>query len=136
MSSLDETLFALSDPTRRKVIDLLRLRARRAGEIADELSMTPAAMSRHLRVLRTTGLVEEDHGGADARVRVYQLKQERFAELRRWIEDVETFWQGELASFKQYAERTRGAGSGRPDARAATRTHEPPAARRRARGTA
>lgn len=135
MNALDETLFALSDPTRRKVVDLLRIRARRAGEIAEELSMTPAALSRHLRVLRTTGLVEEEHGGADARVRVYQLRQARFAELRRWIEEVESFWAGELASFKAYAERTRGVGAGRADPRATGPTHPAPTRRRRARGS-
>ncbi len=45
--------------------------------------MSPAAMSRHLRVLRTTGLVEEQHQGDDARVRVYRLKPQRFRALRR-----------------------------------------------------
>lgn len=70
--------------------------------------MSPAAMSRHLRVLRTTGLVEEDHQGDDARVRVYRLKRQRFAALRKWLDEVETFWSGELDSFKEHAERTRG----------------------------
>ena len=65
-------------------------------------------MSRHLRVLRQSGLVAEDHDGEDARVRVYRLQQEPFRALRRWIEDVEAFWTAELDAFKQYAERTRG----------------------------
>ncbi len=64
-------------------------------------------MSRHLRVLRTTGLVSEDHGGDDARVRTYRLRHEPFAELKRWVEDVEAFWRLELAAFKKHAERTR-----------------------------
>jgi DNA-binding transcriptional ArsR family regulator len=65
-------------------------------------------MSRHLRVLRTTGLVEEAHGGeaeADARVRVYRLRPERFDSLRAWVADVESFWTLELAAFKRHAER-------------------------------
>ena len=108
MNSLDETFFALSDPTRRKTVDLLRKRSRRAGELAEALAMSPAAMSRHLRVLRTSGLVEEEHGGDDARVRMYRLRQERLVELRSWIDEALALWEGELASFKSYAERTRG----------------------------
>jgi len=56
---LDRTLLALADPTRRGVVELLRQRPRRAGELADALSMTPPAMSRHWRLLRKTGLVAE-----------------------------------------------------------------------------
>jgi DNA-binding transcriptional ArsR family regulator len=105
---LDRTLVALADPTRRRVVDLLRKRPRRAGELADALDTTPPAMSRHLRVLRQSGLVAEDHDGEDARVRIYRLQQEPFRALRRWIEEVEAFWTAELDAFKAYAERTRG----------------------------
>ncbi|MFT3773295.1 MAG: metalloregulator ArsR/SmtB family transcription factor [Minicystis sp.] len=104
---VDQTLAALADPTRRRVVDLLRERPRRAGELSEALSMSPPALSRHLRVLRTGGLVEEDHAGEDARVRIYRLRPEPFSALRRWVEDVESFWTGQLASFKAHAERTR-----------------------------
>ena len=108
MSELDRTFAALADPTRRRVIDLLRTGERRAGELADDLAMSPPAMSRHLRILRTSGLVEESHGGDDARVRMYRLRQRPFGQLREWLDDLERFWAGELAAFKQHAERTRG----------------------------
>jgi len=108
MSELDRTLFALSDPTRRGVVDLLRRKPRRAGELAEALAMSPPAMSRHLRVLRQSGLVEEDHEGDDARVRTYRLRQRPFRALRRWVEDVEAFWASELDAFREHAERTRG----------------------------
>jgi DNA-binding transcriptional ArsR family regulator len=104
---LDETFVALADATRRNVVDLLSKKPRRAGELARSLGMTAPAMSRHLRVLRQTGLVEEDVLADDARVRVYRLRPERFAELRRWLDDVEAFWDDQLASFKAYAEQTR-----------------------------
>lgn len=110
MSELDLTLAALADPTRRGVIELLRKKPRRAGELAAELDMSPPAMSRHLRVLRASGLVEEDHGGEDARVRTYRLKRKPFVALRHWLDEVEVFWQGELSAFKAHAERTRGKG--------------------------
>jgi DNA-binding transcriptional ArsR family regulator len=108
MNELDRTFAALADPTRRSVVELLRKRPRRAGELAASLEMSPSAMSRHLRALRTTGLVEEDHQGEDARVRLYRLRPEQFQTLRRWLDDVELFWTRELASFKRHAERTRG----------------------------
>lgn len=111
-SNLDHTLAALADPTRRGVVELLRKKPRRAGELAEAFDMSAPAMSRHLRVLRTNGLVEEDHdrdAGDDARVRVYRLRREPFDALEKWIGEVQSFWAGELASFKDYAERTRGA---------------------------
>jgi DNA-binding transcriptional ArsR family regulator len=113
MSGLEHTLAALADPTRRGVVDLLRRKPRRAGELAESLGLSAPAMSRHLRVLRTTGLVEADPRGDDARVRVYRLRPEPFGALRRWIEEVETFWTLELRAFKEHAERTRPATKGR-----------------------
>ena len=113
MNELDRTFAALSDPTRRGVIDLLRKRPYRAGELADTLVMSAPAMSRHLRVLRESGLVEEAHAGEDARVRVYRLRPVPFRNLRRWLDDVEAFWARELDAFAAHAERTRGRGKAR-----------------------
>jgi DNA-binding transcriptional ArsR family regulator len=104
---LDRTLLALADPTRRGVVDLLRKKPRRAGELSDALAMSPPAMSRHLRVLRTSGLVEEDVLEEDARVRVYRLRPEPFAALRSWLDDVESFWDEQLGSFKAHVEKRR-----------------------------
>ncbi|MCP3138742.1 ArsR/SmtB family transcription factor [Pyxidicoccus xibeiensis] len=106
-TNLDRTLAALADPTRRGVVDLLRKQPRRAGELADAFEMSPPAMSRHLRVLRKTGLVEEDSLEDDARVRVYRLCPEPFAALRVWLDEVEAYWEDQLGAFKAHAERTR-----------------------------
>ncbi len=102
---LDRTLLALADPTRRGVIDLLRKEPRRASELAKLLSMTRPAMSRHLRLLRKTGLVSESEPDHDARVRMYRLEREPFAELAAWLEEVEAFWGEQLQAFKQHAEK-------------------------------
>ena len=106
--ALDDTLAALADPTRRRVVEMLRKRPRRAGELARAFRMSPPAMSRHLRVLRTRGLVEEERVEDDARVRVYRLRPERFRDLQDWLEKLEALWTDQLDSFKQHAERTRG----------------------------
>jgi DNA-binding transcriptional ArsR family regulator len=104
-TSLDETLAALAEPTRRGVIDLLRERPRPAGELATAFHMSAPAMSRHLRVLRLKGLVEEEHTERDdARLRVYRLRRQPFTQLRNWAAEVEEFWSEQLDSFKQHAE--------------------------------
>jgi DNA-binding transcriptional ArsR family regulator len=107
-SSLDDTFVALADPVRRGVIELLRRKPHQASELADALSISRPAMSRHLRVLRKTGIVSESEPEHDARVRVYRLERQRFAELRTWLEDVEAFWGEQLGAFKRHAERRKG----------------------------
>lgn len=103
--SLDRTLFALADPHRRGVIDLLRKKPRRASELADALELTRPAMSRHLRVLRKSGLVREGGDEHDARLRIYRLERERFDDLEAWLEEVRAFWTQQLDAFKAYAEK-------------------------------
>jgi len=105
---LGGTFDALSDATRRGVVDLLRKAPRRAGDLADALGLSRPAMSKHLKVLRTTGLIEPALDDADARAKIYRLRPEPFAQLRGWLEDVERLWTLELAAFKTHAEKTRG----------------------------
>jgi DNA-binding transcriptional ArsR family regulator len=108
MTNLDQTLAALAEPTRRRVIDLLRDKPRRAGELADAVSVSAPLMSRHLRTLRTCGLVEETHGNPnDTRIRMYRLRREPFEELHGWLEQVEAFWSDQLGAFRSHVERTR-----------------------------
>jgi DNA-binding transcriptional ArsR family regulator len=106
-SHLDAMFAALADPARRGVVDLLRKKPRRAGELASALSISPPRMSQHLRVLRISGLIEDDDVAEDARVRLYRLRQEPFAAIRGWLEEVEEFWATELAAFKAHAERVK-----------------------------
>jgi DNA-binding transcriptional ArsR family regulator len=110
MSALDATFGALADPTRRGVIDLLRREPHRASDLADALGASRPAMSRHLRVLRKSGLVETEavsEPTRDARERVYRLKPERFGELREWLDEVEAFWTDQLAAFAAHVRKKR-----------------------------
>lgn len=109
-AKLDEKFGALADPARLAVIALLRKKPLRSGEMAEQLSLSRPAMSKHLRVLRRAGFVEEaGHGqGEDARARLYQLRPDPFAELRTWLDSVEAFWAGQLDAFKAHAERKYG----------------------------
>jgi DNA-binding transcriptional ArsR family regulator len=104
-ANLDQTFAALADPTRRAVIALLREKPLRSSEMATALSTSRPAMSRHLRVLRLAGLVEEEGQDDDARVRIYQLRRAPFSELRSWLDEVEAFWADQLSAFKAHAER-------------------------------
>ena len=99
---IDRTLAALADPHRRRVIDLLRERPRPAGELARALDLAPSALSRHLKTLRQTGLVEESHPEFDARVRVYALRAEPMIELLKWLEETERMWSEQLAAFRDH----------------------------------
>jgi len=89
------------------VIDLLRRQPQRAGDLATALSVSAPRLSRHLRVLRQSGLIEDSGLEHDARVAFYRLKPERFTALREWLDDVEAFWTEELAAFKAHAERRK-----------------------------
>jgi DNA-binding transcriptional ArsR family regulator len=105
---VDTTLAALAEPTRRRVVELLNDGPARATDIAAHLGMTPAATSRHLRVLRTAGLVEVETPDDDTRVRLYRLKPDQLAGLRAWLDQVQAHWTEQLGAFKEHAERTRG----------------------------
>ena len=106
-AKLDGTFTALADPTRRRVVDLLGSRPHRASEIATVCGMSRPAMSRHLRVLRTSGLIEERRDAQDARARIYQLRPEAIAELEHWVAEVQGLWEDQLASFQQHVEKRR-----------------------------
>ncbi len=108
MHDLDVTFAALADPTRRRVVELLRERPLRAGEVATRLGVRPPAMSRHLRALRSGGLVDVELSDDDGRARRYRLRPERFAALHAWLSELEGHWSDQLGSFREHAERGRG----------------------------
>ena len=106
-AKLDRTLAALAEPSRRRVVELLRDRPHTAGELATRVELSPAALSRHLRTLKTAGLVEESHPDYDARVRIYQLSPAPMADLKDWLAKTEALWARQLAAFKAHVEGRR-----------------------------
>ena len=102
--SLDRTLAALADPHRRQVVELLREGPRPAGDIARAVGLSAPAMSRHLKTLRESGLVEDSHPGFDARVRIYALRHQPMAELMAWLQESERLWSTQLEAFKTHLE--------------------------------
>lgn len=110
VSLSDEAFSALSDPTRRAVLDLLRSGMRPAGEIARSFTVSRPAISKHLAVLRRAHLVEERREG---RHRLYQLNPEPLKAVDSWLEQYRSFWEANLNSLKafveaEYEKETRG----------------------------
>lgn len=103
-SALDRAFPALADRTRRGVVEALGKGPRRAGELAALLDKSASALTRHLRILRESGLVEEVAVEGDARVRLYRLRRETLTELRRWVDEVEAMWAEQLASFASFVD--------------------------------
>jgi DNA-binding transcriptional ArsR family regulator len=96
---------ALSDPTRHRIVELLASGERSAGELADHFEVTRPAVSRHLRVLRKSGLVE--HRQEEQR-RIYSLRHEPFDELASWLEGLRSAWASRLDALDLELRRGRG----------------------------
>ena len=92
---------AIADPTRRRVLELVRDRELAAGEIAGEFEISRPAVSRHLRVLRNAGLVRERRAG---RLRLYRADPAPLDELAAWLR---AYWSGRLSALKALAEEDR-----------------------------
>ena len=80
--SFQETFKALSDPTRREILRLLRDGAKTAGEIGGHFDMTGATVSHHLSVLRQAGLISDDRRG---KYIYYELNLSVLDEITGWI---------------------------------------------------
>ena len=93
------TFELLAEPTRRRILDLLRDRERPVGELVDRLSMSQPAVSKHLRVLRDSGLVDVR---VDAQRRVYRLRPEPLKEVDAWIEPYRRLWDQRLDRLERH----------------------------------
>lgn len=105
-AALDRAFAALANPTRRGIVDQLRRGPRRPSELSTVLSVSPPALSRHLRILRGSGLVLEGVADDDQRARVYRLRRELFTRLREWVDRVDALWTQQLTSFAEHVGRT------------------------------
>jgi DNA-binding transcriptional ArsR family regulator len=101
----DQWLPALAHPARRRVVEMLSERARTAGELHGAFPIAAPAMSRHLRVLRSAGLIGNEPKEDDARVRIYSLRVEPIEDLTTWLSGLSSHWKSQLESFKRYAEQ-------------------------------
>jgi DNA-binding transcriptional ArsR family regulator len=100
--SVDDTLRALANPTRRAMLELIWGAERSSSEIADAVDATRPAASQHLKVLRDAGLVQVR---VDGNQRLYRVDVERMAEVRRALEG---FWGARLGRLSAAIAADRG----------------------------
>lgn len=91
---------ALADPTRRTIFELITARPRAVVELADVLPVTRPAVSQHLKLLKTAGLVVDR---AEGTRRIYRANPEGLGELRAQLD---RFWNQTLANFQQLVEQS------------------------------
>ena len=96
---MDAVLQAITEPRRRRILELVRDDELAAGAIASHFDVTRPAISQHLRVLKDAGLVTERREGTR---RMYRARPEGLEELRRFLDD---FWSDRLQLLKDAAER-------------------------------
>ena len=92
---------AISDPTRRAILDRLRAGPSPVNALAVDFHQTRPAISKHLRVLRQAALVTEQRAG---RERLYQLQPRPLQQVASWVEGYRSFWLDSLNNLKRYLE--------------------------------
>ncbi len=93
-----QSLAAIADPTRRRIIELLAQRERTAGELVEEFDMSAPAISQHLKVLREAGLVSVR---AEGQSRIQSLNPKGLDELGEWLEKTRSFWSRNLDALER-----------------------------------
>lgn len=101
MVDASAALAALADPTRRQIFERLAAGPRPVGELARGLAVTRPAVSQHLAVLKTAGLVKDQ---AEGTRRVYEIDPKGLGTIRAWLDQL---WDTTLLSFKEEAERPK-----------------------------
>jgi DNA-binding transcriptional ArsR family regulator len=92
---------ALAEPSRRRILDLLRGGERSVNELVAKVELSQPGVSKHLRVLREAGLVEVRPEG---RQRWYRLRAQPLAEVDRWLEPYRAHWSGRLDALERHLE--------------------------------
>jgi DNA-binding transcriptional ArsR family regulator len=96
---------ALAQPTRRRILDLLRDGERPVGELVERLEMSQPAVSKHLRVLREVGLVGVR---SDAQRRLYRVRPEPLEELDAWLAPYRRMWTRSLDALARHLDERNG----------------------------
>jgi DNA-binding transcriptional ArsR family regulator len=88
----------LAEPHRRQILDLLRERERPVGELVSRLSLAQPTVSKHLKLLRESGLVE---ARTDAQRRLYRLRPEPLLEVDTWLAPYRNLWRDRLDALER-----------------------------------
>src|SRR6201997_2549366 len=99
----DAVFRAIADPTRRKILGLLRNDRLTVGQIAANFRTSRPAISKHLRLLRSAGLVVSHKDGTAS---ICGLNAEPLRTVNEWLQDYREFWSENLRNLKRYIEET------------------------------
>lgn len=88
-----QSLEAIADPTRRRIVELLAQRDRTVGELVDQFDMSAPAVSQHLKVLREAGLV---NSRVDGQSRIQSLNPQGLQPIQSWLVATMNFWNQRL----------------------------------------
>ncbi|MBX9819898.1 ArsR/SmtB family transcription factor [Afipia birgiae] len=105
---LSSTLFALADPTRRGILARLATGDATVTELAEPYDMSLAAVSKHLKVLETAGLISR---GREAQWRPCHLEAAPLADISEWVEGYRRFWDRSLDHLADYLKTMKKPGS-------------------------
>ena len=108
-TAVDEVFHALSNPTRRKVMERLSVGPATVGELAEPFDMQLPSFVQHLSVLEQSRLVKSKKRG---RVRTYQIAPERFKVVEDWLTARRRSWEARLDRFDEHVKRLGTPGSG------------------------
>ena len=97
------TFDVLAEPTRRRILDLLREAERPVNDLVTSLNVSQPGVSKHLRVLREAGLVE---ARVEAQRRVYRVRPEPLAEIDAWLAPYRRLWAKRLDALEQHLDET------------------------------
>ena len=109
--SLSITFAALADPTRRAILTRLAKGEATVGELGEPFDMSAPAISKHLRVLESAGLIARE---VDARWRICRLRAEPMHDAHVWLVAYRRHWEGKLDRLVEFVERTHRAESKPP----------------------
>jgi DNA-binding transcriptional ArsR family regulator len=96
---------AVAEPSRRQILDLLREGTRSVGELVERTGLSQPGVSKHLRVLRESGLVTVRR---DAQRRLYDIDPAPLAELDRWLEPYRALWESRLDALGRHLDEEEG----------------------------
>ncbi|MFZ3201105.1 MAG: metalloregulator ArsR/SmtB family transcription factor [Candidatus Acidiferrales bacterium] len=105
---------AVAEPRRREILNFLALRERPVGDIAAGLGLEQPSVSKHLRVLRTVGLV---HMRREGRQKLYRTNAAAIRPLHEWTGTFERFWRHQLFRVKERAEEKMNKATPGPNSR-------------------
>ena len=92
-----QSLLAIADPTRRRIVELLAVRERTAGELVQEFDISAPAISQHLNILREAGLVITRPQGQS---RIQSLNPDGFDDLEAWLQKTRNTWSRRLNTLE------------------------------------